>query len=86
MVKILIDNVILAIKVNTSMLSIQNIHDQLAKYTAIPKSWSSKNYAFVFVECINSAIEKQLLNELHKSQFHMLIVDESTAFYCSQQL
>jgi regulator of PEP synthase PpsR (kinase-PPPase family) len=33
-VKILIDNVILAIKVNASMLSVQDIHDSLAKYTA----------------------------------------------------
>jgi hypothetical protein len=58
MVKVLIDNVILAIKINASMLSIQDIHDRLAKYTTIPESWCTKNYAFEFVECINSVIQK----------------------------
>jgi hypothetical protein len=46
MVKVLIDNVILAIKINASMLSAQDIHDHLAEYTTIPGSWHSKNYAF----------------------------------------
>jgi hypothetical protein len=41
LIKVLIDNVILAIKINTSMLSIQDIHDHLAKYTTIPESWHS---------------------------------------------
>jgi hypothetical protein len=86
MVKVVINNVILAIKVNTSMLSVQNIHGHLAKYRTIPESWHHKNYAYDFVECINSVIEKQLLDELRKSRFHTLIVDESTAFYCSQYL
>jgi hypothetical protein len=48
------------------MLSVQDIHDHLAKYTIIPGSWHSKNYTFEFVECINSVIEKQLLDELSK--------------------
>jgi regulator of PEP synthase PpsR (kinase-PPPase family) len=43
MVKVLIDNVILAIKMNASMLSVQDIHDHLATYTTIPESWCSKN-------------------------------------------
>jgi hypothetical protein len=34
-------------------LSVQDIHDHLAKYTTIPEGWRSKNYAFKFVECIN---------------------------------
>jgi hypothetical protein len=62
------------------MLSVQGIHDNLAKYTIIPESWSHKNCTYVFVECINSVVEKQLLNELHRSRFQMLIVNESTAF------
>jgi hypothetical protein len=62
------------------MLSVQGIHDHLAKYTIIPESWRRKNYAYVFVECINSVVEKQFLNELHRSRFQTLIVDESTAF------
>jgi hypothetical protein len=82
MVKILTDNVF-AIKL---MLSIQDVNDHLAKCTTIPESWHSKNYTFEFAERINSVIEKQLLDELCKSRFHMLIVDESTAFYCSQYL
>jgi hypothetical protein len=43
--KVLVDNVILEIKVNASMLSVQDIPDHLAKYTTIPESWCSKNYA-----------------------------------------
>jgi hypothetical protein len=85
MAKVLTD-VILAIKINASMLSVQDIHDHLAKCTTVPESWRSKNYAFEFVECMNSVIEKQLLDELCKSRFHTLIVDESAAFYCSQYL
>jgi hypothetical protein len=84
MLKVLIENVVLAMKIDASKLSVQDIHDYLAKYSTIPKSWRSKNYAFEFVECINSVIEKQLLDEVHKFQFHMMIVDESTVFYCSQ--
>jgi hypothetical protein len=71
MVNVLIDNVILPMKINASMLSVQDIHDHLVKYTTIPESWHSKNYAFEFVECINPVIEKQLLDELWKSLFHM---------------
>jgi hypothetical protein len=42
MVNVLIVSVILAIKVNAFMLSIQEIHDHLAKYTTIPESWYSE--------------------------------------------
>jgi hypothetical protein len=58
MVKVLIDNVFLAIKINAAMLSIRDIHDHLA-----PLSWHSKNYTFEFLNCINSVIENQLLHE-----------------------
>jgi hypothetical protein len=61
---------------------LQDIHDHLGKYTTIPECWRSKNYTLDFVESINSVIENQLLNELRKSRFYTLIVDESTAFYC----
>jgi hypothetical protein len=84
MVKVLIDNVTLATETTASMISVQDIHDHLAKYTTIPEIWRNKNYAFEFTECINSVTEKQLLNELRKSRFHTLILDESAAFYCSQ--
>jgi hypothetical protein len=58
MVKVVIDNAILEMKIYASMLSAQDIHDYLAKYTTIPDGWRSKNYAFVFVECINCVIEE----------------------------
>jgi hypothetical protein len=67
MVKVLIGNVILAMKINASILSVQDIHDHLAKYTTIPESWHSKNHAFEFLKCINFATEKQILDEMHKS-------------------
>lgn len=38
-VKVLIDNILLAIKINSSMLSVQQIHDHMAKYLSIPESW-----------------------------------------------
>ena len=41
-VKVLIDNILLAIKMNASMLSAQQIHDHMAKYVSIPESWQSK--------------------------------------------
>jgi hypothetical protein len=36
--EVLIDDVILAIKINASILSIQDIDDNLALFTTIPKS------------------------------------------------
>jgi hypothetical protein len=67
-VKVPIDNIIFAIKMIVCMLSIQDIHDHFAKYTTIPESWCCKNYAYDFVECIKSVIEKQqVLDELHTS-------------------
>ena len=38
LVKVLIDNVILAIKLNASMLSVQSIHEHVAKYVEIPEN------------------------------------------------
>ena len=49
-VKMLIDNVLLAINMNTSMNSIQDIHNHMAKYVSMPDSWRSKNYAFDFAD------------------------------------
>ena len=37
-VKILTDNVLLAINLNLSMLSVQDLHNRLAKYVSIPES------------------------------------------------
>ena len=71
-VKILIDNTLLAIKMNVSMLSVQQIHDHMAKYVSIPEGWRSKNYAFEFVNSINE------IRNVKNAPWHTLIVDEST--------
>jgi hypothetical protein len=53
-VKVLIDNVTLSIKINASMLSIQDIHDHVAKYT-IPESWRNKNYIFDLTSALTAS-------------------------------
>ena len=55
-IKVIIDSVVLAIKMNASMLSVQEINDHMAKYVEIPQTWCSKNYAFEFVDSINHVI------------------------------
>jgi hypothetical protein len=77
-IKVLIDNVALAIKMNSSMFSVQDIHDHVANYVTIPEGWRSKNYAFEFVVCIKFVIQTQFLEELRKSRFNTLIIDENT--------
>lgn len=77
-IKILIDNVMLAINTNMSMLSVQHIHDHMAKYVDLPQSWRSKNYAFEFVECINSVVQTEMISSIRNARVHTLIVDEST--------
>ncbi|KAI7790540.1 putative zinc finger protein 862-like [Triplophysa rosa] len=76
-VKILIDNILLAIKMNASMLSVQQIHDHMAKYVSIPEGWRSKNYAFEFVNSINEMQNETMCN-VKNAPWHTLIVDEST--------
>ena len=77
-IKVIIDSVVLAIKMNASMLSVQEINDHMAKYVEIPQTWRSKNYAFEFVDSINHVIQNDMNDELRKSTFHTLIADEST--------
>jgi hypothetical protein len=48
-VKLLIDNVLLAISVNSSMPSVHNIHQHMAKYVTLPESLRTKNYVIEFV-------------------------------------
>ncbi|XP_078538800.1 zinc finger protein 862-like [Lissotriton helveticus] len=85
-IKILINNVLLAVKMNTSMLSVQDIHDHLALYVKIPDSWRSKNYAFEFLEAINSVIHCEAMTELRQALYHTLIIDESTDISVSKML
>ncbi|KAM3593003.1 uncharacterized protein V6R79_003550 [Siganus canaliculatus] len=77
-VKVLIDNILLAIKMNASMLSVQQIHDHMAKYVSIPESWRSKNYAFEFVNSINEIVQNETMCSIKNAPWHTLIVDEST--------
>lgn len=85
-VKILIDNVLLALSMNASMLSVMDIHDHMAKYMKLPDSWRSKNYAFEFVECIDSVVKEICMQEIRESAFHTLIVDESTDISVTKML
>ena len=48
-VLIIIDNVLLAAKMNNFLLSMQDINYHIAKYVRIPENWQSKNYAFDFL-------------------------------------
>ncbi|KAJ8364881.1 hypothetical protein SKAU_G00137120 [Synaphobranchus kaupii] len=77
-VKILIDNILLAIKMNASMLAVQQIHDHMGKYVIIPESWRSKNYAFEFVNSINEIVQNETMCNVKNAPWHTLIVDEST--------
>jgi len=74
-VKVLIDNVLLAVNMNVSILSVQ---DHIGKYVSIPESWHSKNYGFEFVECINAVVQKEVMHDLSNASYHTLVADEST--------
>ena len=77
-VVILIDNVLLALKMNNSLLSMQDINNHMAKYVQIPKNWRSKNYAFEFLESINVVISQEIMEEIASANFHTLTIYEST--------
>ena len=77
-IRILMNDVLLAINMNAAMLSVQTIHDHIGKYVSLPDSWRSKNYAFEFVAAINKVVADDIFTELSVSLFHTLIVDEST--------
>ena len=75
---ILMDNALLAIKINASMLSVQTIPDHIRKFVSLSDSWQSKIYTFEFVAAINKVVANDMFTELHASLFHSLIVNEST--------
>ncbi|XP_074838945.1 uncharacterized protein LOC142005156 [Carettochelys insculpta] len=85
-IKILIDNVLLAIQMNSSMNCVQYINDHMAKYLPLPASWRSKNYAFKFLESISSVVHAEVMSELRLSSYHTLIVDESDDIAASKAL
>ena len=72
------DNVLFAIKMNASMLSVQTIHDHIGKFVSLPDSWGSKNYIFEFVAAINEVVADDIFTELRASLSHTVVVDEST--------
>jgi hypothetical protein len=77
-IKVLIDCVLLAVRMNISMLSVQDITDHVAKYVTIPDSWRSKNYAFEFLEIINISVQDNLMADVASAAYHTLTIDEST--------
>ena len=79
-VKVVIDNILFTIKMNTSVLSVQQIHDHMTQYVCIPKGWRSKNYSFEFVNSINQIVQNGLetMCNVKNAPWHTLIVDEST--------
>ena len=83
---ILIDNVLLAVKMNISLLSVQDINDHMAKYIRIPESWRSKNYAFEYLESTNVVISQEIMEKIASADFHTLTVDESTEISLSKCL
>ncbi|CAM2100999.1 unnamed protein product [Caretta caretta] len=76
-IKELIDSVLLAIKMNSSVLSVQDMNDDMEKYVRMPASWRSKNYAFEFLEIINCIVQNDLMHEKASAMCHTL-VEEST--------
>ena len=77
-IHILMDNVLLAMNMNASMLSVQTMHGHIEKRVSLADSWRSKNYAFEFVVAINEVVADYIFTELRVSLFHTLIVDVST--------
>ena len=53
----------------------------MQKYVEVPDSWKSKNYAFEFLEIINSVVEHDIFKEIEAANFHTLTIDESTDTY-----
>lgn len=76
-IKVLIDNVLLAIKMNNSLHSVQHINEHMAKYVQLPDNWQSKNYALEFLETINYIVQKDIFEEIASADYHTLIIDES---------
>ena len=63
---------------NSSLYSVQDINERMEKYVELLDSWRSKNYAFKFLEIINSVVEHDIFKEIEAANFHTLTIDEST--------
>ena len=77
-IRIPMDNVLLDIKMNALMMSVQTIHDHITKFVSLLDSWRNKNYTFELVAAINQVVADDIFIELRASLFHAPIVDEST--------
>ena len=79
-IKVLIDGVLLAIKMNISILSVQKINEHMAKYVSIPNSWRSKNYAFEFIEIINGMVQDNVMADISFATYQRIIASSITKF------
>ena len=69
---------LLVVKINGSMLSVQHINDDMEKYVSIPQSWRCKNCAFEYVDSINTVTQREVVCDLRNASCHSLVVDRST--------
>ena len=82
----LFNNVLLAVKINNSLLSVQDINNHMAKYVRISENWQSKNYASEFLQLINVVISQEIMEEISSANFHTLTIDESRDIFVSKCL
>ena len=68
------------------MLSVTDINEHMSKYTNLPDSWRSKNYAFEFLESINKVVQVRIMNEIRMYAYHTITIDESTDISVSKML
>ena len=68
---------LLVVKINGSMLSVQHINDNMEKYVSIPQSWRCKNCAFEYVDSINTVTQREVVCDLRNASCHSLVVDRS---------
>jgi len=74
-IRILMDNVLLAINMNASMLSVQTIHGHIGLFVSLPDSWRSKNYSFEFVAAIHEVVaDENLQNYVNPYSIHSLLI------------
>jgi len=62
--KIFIDNILLVISMNSSLPSIQYIHDHMKNYVKLPENWHTKIVS-EFVENIYHVVLQNIMNDNH---------------------
>ena len=60
-VKTLVDNVLLSVKLNSSIFSCQVINDHMSKYIKLPRLWWSKNYGYEFLKSIDFVAREEVM-------------------------